>query len=108
MRPEPEEILKLVADYYALSPDALMAGRRTLMRTWARHCAVFLLRATGRYSLADIARILHYKDHTSVLGAMETVHRRAAGDPILASQVNQLVEAWRSLEQARYGQTTKR
>ena len=97
-----EEILKTVASFYSLSIDELTSGRRTLMRTWARHCAAFLLRSTGRYSWADVARVLKYGDHTGPLDAVKTVQRRAAADPVLHGQLRALLAAWRTRENELY------
>ena len=91
-----------MARFYALHVDELCAGRRTLFRTWARHATCHLLRSTGRYSHSDIARILKYKNHSSVISALHRIKRAAATDPVLAGQLRTLRAAWVTRETELY------
>lgn len=86
----PEEILQATADAFQIPRGFLTAGRRTVYRTLARWAAAHLLYRTGQFSYSDLARILHYRDHTSARSAVLAIRERMKTTPHLRDKIKAL------------------
>jgi len=66
-----------VADIYHVKPEEITGRSRKMMLVDARWVCAKALRAKGRLSFPQIARILN-RDHTTIVHACHNFHRRAA------------------------------
>mgnify|MGYP001619517814 CR=1 FL=1 len=87
---DPEQILQITADAFRIPKGLLFGGRRTVYRTQVRWTAAHLLRRTGQYSYADIARVLKYRDHTSARSAVLAIRKRMRENVYLRDKIKAL------------------
>lgn len=65
----PETILNIVADYYNIPVDVITKKCNRIEIVQPRHIAVYFCRIKTSLSVAAIAKIFHYKDHSgSIFG----------------------------------------
>jgi chromosomal replication initiator protein len=84
-----DEIVKLVAQTYALSVAELRSRSRKRHVVRPRQLAMYLCRRFTDASLKEIGRALE-RDHTSVIYAIDVVERRATEHPPLRYQLETL------------------
>jgi hypothetical protein len=83
-------IVKVVADYYRISPAEMQSAVKIARYVMARHVFVYLAATRTKASLSAIGRSIG-KHHTSIMSAHKTVLRKLR-DPILRQQVAELEE----------------
>ncbi|MHC5067182.1 MAG: DnaA ATPase domain-containing protein [Planctomycetota bacterium] len=89
--PRLKVILRTVADYYDLTVDDILSKRRAGKRSEARHVAMYLLKASGGETYAEIGRHFGIKSHGSVSYACETVNRYRANQAELDRFISDLL-----------------
>jgi len=92
----PENIQRVVADYYDLSEDSIRGRRRTASVALPRQVAMYLSRELTDLSLKEIGAKFGGKDHTTVLHAYEKVKKLSVEDPKIAAILEKLVHTIRS------------
>lgn len=80
MTPAQREIIEDVAQRHDLTVALLQSKHRMRSIAHPRQEAMYLLRATGRWSLPQIGRVLGCRDHTTVLFGIRAFERRRAED----------------------------
>ncbi|HEY8489816.1 MAG TPA: chromosomal replication initiator protein DnaA [Dehalococcoidia bacterium] len=88
--PTPDAILKAVAEFYQLTPEALRSKSRDKRLAWARHVAMYLLREDGQRPLTEIGRLLGGRDHSTVIHGCTKVEQALAEDLRLRQEVNEI------------------
>lgn len=68
-----EEILKVVADYFDMKPEAIQAKNRKREIVQARQIAMYFAKKYTKASLSSIGSAIGGKDHSTVLYAHKTV-----------------------------------
>jgi chromosomal replication initiation ATPase DnaA len=86
----PPAIIAAVASAFGIPLDQWRARRHTRYRQTARAVATYLMRRTGLYPWADIARGAGFNDHSTAARAAATVPARLAASPYLHDQVRAL------------------
>jgi len=92
----PSHLVERICAAFGVTPDELVSGRRSRHRTLARHVATLALKELGYFSYSDLARILHYADHTSVLSALAAARMKLAKDRHLRAMFDLLMEQLRA------------
>ena len=76
-------VLTAVADYFALSEDAITGRRRDKKTAMARHVTMYLLREEVHMTATAIGRLLGGKDHSTVLHACNRISTKMDVEPHL-------------------------
>ncbi len=71
--PTPDDIIKVVADYYKIRPEDIRSKKRTKEITTPRHVAMYLIRVMTDYTLKDVGDIIGSRDHTTIKYGFEKV-----------------------------------
>jgi chromosomal replication initiator protein len=74
-RNTPSMVIETVAKSFQLSPQDIKSRKRDKETALARQVAMYLLRESGNYSLAQIGKELGNRDHSTVLHACEKIAR---------------------------------
>ena len=69
-----EALLKLVAEYYSLTPEEIKSPRRDMEVAKARHVAVYLLRKEFSLSYPAIGLFLGGRDHTTAMHSYRKIN----------------------------------
>jgi len=98
-RPRPttmDRIIGIVADYYRLSSDELLARGRTKGVAFPRQIAMYLARELTEHSLPKIGRAFGGRDHTTVMHACEKIKHQLEVDATLYGVIRELIGKVRS------------
>ncbi|MEQ8820135.1 MAG: chromosomal replication initiator protein DnaA [Sumerlaeia bacterium] len=85
-----EDIQKAVCDYFDVSLDDLLGGRRTKKLTTPRHIALYLCRELTDLSFPDLAQRFGGRDHTTIIYGYRKIKKCIAEDEKLGSIVDHL------------------
>ena len=87
-----KQLLRTVADYFALPVEELTNKRRDKKTTLARHIAVYLLREGYSCSLSEIGKELGGRNHATILHGYERIASALSTNPHLRDQVAEIKE----------------
>ncbi|HAR68936.1 MAG TPA: chromosomal replication initiator protein DnaA, partial [Thermus scotoductus] len=90
---DPHEIVRKVAEYFALRPEDLVGGGRRKEVVLPRQIAMFLVRELTRSSLPEIGQLFGGRDHTTVLYAIQKVQELSESDREVQKLLRSLKEA---------------
>jgi chromosomal replication initiator protein len=85
-----ENIQRVVADYFHLSPNDLKGKKRSHTIVRARHIAMYLIRNLTEYSFTDIGEDFGGRDHSTVLVSCEKIETECRTDSSLYSTIENL------------------
>jgi chromosomal replication initiator protein len=85
-----ENIQRVVAEYYHLTPNDLKGRKRSKTIVRARHIAMYLIRNLTEYSFTDIGEDFGGKDHSTVLVSCEKIENECRTDSSLYSTIEEL------------------
>jgi chromosomal replication initiator protein len=83
----PEQVMRVVAERFQLTPADLMGRRRDRATALARQVAMYLLKEASHCSLAQIGLEFGNRDHATVLHAHRKIASDIDNDPQLRRQV---------------------
>lgn len=86
------QVLKLVAQEYDLATKDIKGSRRTAEIALARQVCMYIMRSELNYKLEEIAKVLHRKDHTTVIHGVEKVTAMRLADNSFRSQLLGLID----------------
>jgi chromosomal replication initiator protein len=89
----PDRILKAVCQRFEVTVADLCSPRRPQALSFARQCAMYLLRERTELSLSEIGALLGGRDHTTILHGV----RKIEGDLGVDSRVREHVTRLREL-----------
>jgi chromosomal replication initiator protein len=87
-----KQLLRIVADYFAIPVEELTNKRRDKRTTLARHIAVYLLREGYNCSLSEIGKELGGRNHATILHGYEKIASALSTNPHLRDQVAEIRE----------------
>lgn len=96
------DVVEVVAEWFALSVDELMAPHGERRVTWPRHLAIYLARELTGQSQTAVGRFIGGRDHTTVWRSINLVRRELAAEPDLARAVDQLIADIRERAASRF------
>lgn len=88
-----DEIREEVALYYSVSVTDLCSTSRVAAILWPRQVAIYMAREHSGSSLAAIAASFGGRNHTTAINACKRVEKRAASEPDIATELQQLHSA---------------
>jgi chromosomal replication initiator protein len=91
-----DDIKRVVARHYKISPEALVSRKRTSAIAFPRQVAMYLARMLTASSLSDIGMAFGKRDHTTVMHACDKVGEKIRTDPKFQALTERLVEEVKS------------
>lgn len=88
--PEPELVLRAVADYFRTTVEALQSRDRHGHLRAARYIASHLLREMCDLSLHKVARRLGRSDHTTVIAWFKVFEKECKSNPLILEDVKEI------------------
>ena len=79
--------IEIVSKYYSISYEEMYARTRTAKILFARHVAIYLIRANTKYTLTYIGSLFNLKDHSSVYNAIKSIKNYMFYDGEIKRQV---------------------
>ena len=73
MQSDPEEIIKIVADYYGIPEYDIKSKSRDYKIVLARHIAMYFIKSTGFITCAKVGSYF-YRDHSTITHAIKSVN----------------------------------
>ena len=71
--PTPDEIIKVVAEYYKIRPEDIKSKKRTKEIATPRHMAMYLIRVMTDYTLNEVGNMIGNRDHTTIKYGFEKI-----------------------------------
>lgn len=87
--PEVQRIMKLVSDYYSISPEMLVQRNRQAHVAWARQVAIYLSMKHTRYADLQIGQCF-VRERTNIIHAVKAVTNRMQTDKKAKADVEAL------------------
>ncbi len=88
----PENIVKIVADFYNISEKEIISHSRKKELVKPRQIVMYLLREDLKNSFPTIARRLGNRDHTTILHAYNKISKDLIKNRILSQEINLIKE----------------
>jgi chromosomal replication initiator protein len=82
-KPNPNEIIKLVARHYDLKISEIKSKSNSQQVVFPRKVAMFLLRKLSELSYPEIGKLFNDKHHSTVMYSVKDIEERRAKDPDL-------------------------
>jgi chromosomal replication initiator protein len=90
-----DDIKRVVAAHYKISPDALVSRKRTSAIAFPRQVAMYLARMLTSASLTDIGMGFGKRDHTTVMHACDKIGEKVRTDPNFQTLLERLSDSIR-------------
>jgi chromosomal replication initiator protein len=78
-----DSIIRVVSEYFALTPNDLKGKKRTQNIAFARQLAMFIGREMTEYSTTELGQDFGGRDHTTVMHSVEKIKGKLLTDPTL-------------------------
>jgi len=85
-----DNIIRVVSEYFALTPNDLKGKKRTQNIAFARQLAMFIVREMTDYSTTEIGQDFGGRDHTTVMHSIEKIKGKLLTDQNLDSTIENL------------------
>ena len=92
-RTAPDEVRRLVAAEWGVTPEGLQSKRRTKNLTVPRQVAMFLIKERFDLSLVEIGKLFGGRDHSTVIHSVSKVEEEMESDEAFRSRVVNLRSA---------------
>ncbi|MDR2500326.1 MAG: chromosomal replication initiator protein DnaA [Treponema sp.] len=84
-------IQRVVADYFALSPNDLKGKKKTQNIVHPRQLAMYIAREITEYSTTEVGQSFGGRDHTTVMHSCQKIEERIRADPTMDSTIQTLI-----------------
>jgi len=88
-----DNIIRVVAEDYGLTPNDLKGKKRTHNITFARQIAMFVGREMTDYSTTELGHDFGGRDHTTVMHSISKIRDKLLTDPSLETKIDSLKRA---------------
>ncbi|MDR2596968.1 MAG: chromosomal replication initiator protein DnaA [Treponema sp.] len=85
-----DNIIRVVSDYFSLTPNDLKGRKKTQNIVFARQLAMFIGKEMTDYSTTEIGQDFGGKDHTTVMHSIGKIKGKLLTDPTLNSTIENL------------------
>jgi len=85
-----ENIIKVVAEHYGLTPNDLRGKKRTQNIVFARQLGMYISRETTDYSTTELGQEFGGRDHTTVIHSIEKIKGKLITDSSLETLIDSL------------------
>lgn len=83
----PDEIIKIVCDYYNIKPTQLKGTKRDAVLVKPRHVCMFLLKEEFGLTLVEIGNLLGGRDHTTIMHAVDKIKDLSANSSTINEEI---------------------
>jgi len=83
-----ENIIRVVADYFSLTPNDLKSKKKTQNIVFPRQLAMYIGREMTDYSTTELGQEFGGRDHTTVMHSIEKISTKLLTDPSLESTID--------------------
>lgn len=90
LRTSPADVIKAVCIFYNVKQSQLKAPVRSENIVLPRQVAMYILRTDLKLKFEEVAEMLHRKDHTTVMHAVEKIGRLLMKDPDFKAEVGEI------------------
>jgi chromosomal replication initiator protein len=87
-----DDIKRVVANHFKISPEALVSRKRTSAIAFPRQVAMYLARMLTNASLSDIGMAFGKRDHTTVMHACDKIGEKIRTDPKFQAVADRLAD----------------
>jgi len=85
-----ENIIRVVADYYSLTPNDLKGKKKTQNIVFPRQLAMYIGREMTDYSTTELGQEFGGRDHTTVMHSIKIIKDKLLTDPKLESTIDSI------------------
>ena len=85
-----DNIIRVVAEYFSLTPNDLKGKKRTQNIVFPRQLSMYITREMTDYSTIEIGESFGGRDHTTVMHSIEKIKGQLITDPALDSSIEAL------------------
>jgi chromosomal replication initiator protein len=85
-----DNIQRVVAEYFSLTPNDLKGKKRTQNIVFARHLAMYISREITEYSTTELGQFFGGRDHTTVMNSFNKIEEHIRSDPTMESTIESL------------------
>jgi chromosomal replication initiator protein len=85
-----ENIIRVVAEYFSLTPNDLKGKKRTQNIVFPRQLAMYIVQELTEYSTTEQGRAFGGRDHTTVMHSIDKIKAQLLVDPSLDSTIESL------------------
>jgi chromosomal replication initiator protein len=85
-----DNIQRVVADYFSLSPNDLKGKKRTQNIVFPRQLSMYIAREITEYSTTEIGQAFGGRDHTTVMHSCQKIEDQIRSDPTMDSTIQSL------------------
>jgi chromosomal replication initiator protein len=85
-----DNIIRVVSEYFSLTPNDLKGKKRTQNIVFARQLAMFIGKEMTDYSTTELGQDFGGRDHTTVMHSIEKIKGKLLTDPNLNSTIENL------------------
>ncbi|MDR0475744.1 MAG: chromosomal replication initiator protein DnaA [Treponema sp.] len=85
-----DNIIRVVAEYFALTPNDLKGKKRSQNIVFPRQLAMYIGREMTDYSTTELGQEFGGRDHTTVMHSIEKIRGKLLSDPTLDSTIESI------------------
>jgi chromosomal replication initiator protein len=85
-----DNIIRVVADFFSLTPNDLKSKKKTQNIVFPRQLAMYIAREMTDYSTTELGQTFGGRDHTTVMHSIEKIKGQLITDPTLDSTIESL------------------
>jgi len=85
-----DNIIRVVAEYFALTPNDLKGKKRSQNIVFPRQLAMYIGRELTDYSTTELGQDFGGRDHTTVMHSIGKIKGKIGSDPTLASTIESI------------------
>jgi chromosomal replication initiator protein len=82
-----DNIIRVVAEYYSLTPNDLKGKKRSQNIVFARQLAIYIGREMTDYSTTELGQDFGGRDHTTIMHSIEKIKGKLLTDPSLDATI---------------------
>jgi chromosomal replication initiator protein len=86
-----DNIIRVTADYFSLSPNDLKNKKRSQNIVFPRHLAMYIAREITEYSTTEVGQAFGGRDHATVMHGCQKIEERIRSDPTMDSTIQTLI-----------------
>lgn len=94
----PDDVIRVVCDYYEIKPTQLKGARRDASLVRARHLCMYLLKEDLKTTLVDIGNLLGGRDHTTIMHGVRKIRALKENDPLIKEALANIKEQLAAVE----------
>lgn len=94
----PDDVVRVVCEYFAIKPTQLKGTRREASLVRARHLCMYILKENLKTTLVDIGNLLGGRDHTTIMHGVSKIRLLSESDPSTKENLQQIKDILEAVE----------